>query len=268
MLHTLHGALFARVAVRVRVIRHGSGQNGALEGNRGAQIVGLKRFGELVVHLDAAVHRNVFKAHAAFAAHKIVLRAGNFPLALLLRADLFRVVHHVGARVAAEKPIRNVQPAHLRNAVAAVQKDVGQQLFPLEVVLELLLRLLLRHDEGNHLFRLHAALDAVGQDRGAAAVRTFGGGGGLIRHQFCAAVLAEIGPHARLACVEAFGVVGEGDLVAAFIGSHHFQRFRLVMVAAGGAFQLAAFSAELERTAAAWAIITDSIHGSSFFRSK
>ena len=53
------------------------------------------------------------------------------------------------------------------------------------------------------------------------------------------------------ACVEAFGVVGEGDLVAAFLGSHHLQRFRLVIVAAGGAFQSAAFTAELERAAAA-----------------
>ena len=100
------------------------------------------------------------------------------------------------------------------------RKDVGQQLFPLEVVLELLLRLLLRHDEGNHLFRLHAALDAVGQDRGAAAVRTFGGGGGILRHQLRAAVLAEIGPHARLACVESPPLASLAKVIslAAFLG--------------------------------------------------
>ena len=249
------------------MIRHGSGQNGALEGNRGAQIVGLERFGELVVHLDAAVHRNVFKAHAAFAAHKIVLRAGDFPLALLLRMHLFRVVHHVGTRVAAEKPVGNVQPAHLRNAVATVQKDVGQQRFPLEVVLELLLRLLLRHDEGNHLFRLHAVLDAVGQDRGAAAVRTFGGGGGVLGDQLRAAVLAEIGLHALLRPKALLWAL-EGNLLAALGRVQHFQRFRLVAVSAGGAFQPAAFAAELERAAAAGAVVTGSTHGSSFFRSE
>ena len=100
MLHTLHGALFARVAVRVRVIRHGSGQNGALEGNRGAQIVGFQRLGDPVVQPDAAVHGNVFKAHLAPAAHEIVPRAGDLPLALLLGVYLLGVVYHVGVRVA------------------------------------------------------------------------------------------------------------------------------------------------------------------------
>ena len=56
------------------------------------------------------------------------------------------------------------------------------------------------------------------------------------------------------------------ERIAAFRAE--FRRFRLVIVAAGGAFQSAAFTAELERAAAAWAIIAGSTHGSSFFRSK
>ena len=56
------------------------------------------------------------------------------------------------------------------------------------------------------------------------------------------------------------------ERIAAFRAE--FRRMRLVIVAAGGAFQLAAFAAELERAAAAWAIITGSTHGSSFFHSK
>ena len=36
VLHAFHGAYFTLFAIHIRVICHGSGQNGALEGNRGA----------------------------------------------------------------------------------------------------------------------------------------------------------------------------------------------------------------------------------------
>ena len=48
-----------------------------------------------------------------------MLCAGDFPLALLFGKLLFRVINHVGARVATEKPVGNVQTAHFRDTVSA-----------------------------------------------------------------------------------------------------------------------------------------------------
>ena len=259
-LHALHGALFAGVALRVRVIRHRADQNGALEGNRGAQVVGLQRFGDFVVELHAAVHGDVFKAHLSPAAHQIMPRAGNLPLALLLRGRRLRVVDDIGARVAVKQPVGHIQPTHFRNAVPAVQEDVRQQPLALEIIFKLLLRLLLRHDERNHLFRLHAALEAVGQDGRAAAVGALGGGGGILGHQLRAAVLAVIDLHAFLARLKSFLRPLEHDLFAALRRVQHFQRFRLKAVPAGDTFQLAAFAAEGQRPAAAGAVVTGCTH--------
>ena len=148
------------------MIGHGSDKDGALKRNGGAQIVGFQRLGDPVVQPDAAVHGNVFKAHPAPAAHEIVPRAGDLPLALLLGVYLLGVVYHVGVRVAVKEPVRNVQTAHLRDAVTAIQKNVWKQPFALKVRFKRLPRLLLRYRKRNDLLRLHAALEAVGQDRG------------------------------------------------------------------------------------------------------
>ncbi len=184
-------------------------------------------------------------------------RAGNLPLALLLRGRRLRVVDDIGARVAVKQPVGHVQPTHFRNTVPAVQEDVRQQPLALEIIFKLLLRLFLRHDERNHLFRLHAALEAVGQDGRAAAVGALGGGGGILGHQLRAAVLAVIDLHAFLARLKPFLRPLEHDLFAALRRVQHFQRFRLKAVPAGGAFQFAAFG---QRPAAAGAVVTGCTH--------
>ena len=101
-LHALRSAALALRAFRVGVIRQCARQNCGREGHGAAQIVGLQRFADLVVQLYAAVHRNVFKAHAAPTAHDVMLRAGDLPFAAPLGVLLFSIVDDVGVGVAVE----------------------------------------------------------------------------------------------------------------------------------------------------------------------
>ena len=259
-LYALHGALFARIAIHIRMICHGTGEHGALERNCSAQVVGFQRLGDFVVQPDATVHGNVFKAHSAAAAHKIMLRAGDFPLALLFGKLLFRAINHVGANVAAKKPVGNVQTAHFRYAVSAAYENVRQQPLALEVLFKLITRLRLCYGKGNHLLRLYAAFDAVGQDCGAAAVWAFNGGGGVFGHKLRAAVLANIGPNAFFHLLKAFLRAFKGDLLTALGRIQHFKRFRFKGVAAGGAFQLAGCAVKCQRATTAWAVVTGCTH--------
>ena len=260
-LHALHRALLACIRIHVGVIRHRARQHCGLEGHRRAQVVGLQGFGDPVVQLLAAVHGDAVEAHAAAAPHQIILRAGDLPIAPALGTALLRVVDDVRLRVAIEQPVGHVQLAHLGDAVAAVQEYVRQQALALEVRLKLLLRILLRDLEGNHLLRLHAARDALGQDGGAAAVGALRGGGGVLGHQLRAATLADIGLHLRrLARVEGLRAALKFQLVDALGGAHGLNRIQLVAVAAGCALQLAALAAEGQRRAAAGAVICSGTH--------
>ena len=215
------------------MIGQSAGEHGGLERHGGTQIVGLKRLRDPVVQLLAAVYGDVLEAHASLAVRDVVLDAGDLPFALALRLLLFGVIDDAAVRITIEQPVRDVELAHFRNAVARVQEDVRQQALALEIAVKRLLGLLLGHGEGDNQLRLYAALDAIREDRRAAAIRALRRCGRAFGHQLRTAALADVSLH-RFSIAWLKGIRRHRKLhaVIPLVGIHGFNGLYIVAIAA------------------------------------
>ena len=132
-----------------------------------------------------------------------------------------------------EQPVRDVELAHFRNAVARVQEDVRQQALALEIAVKRLLGLLLGHGEGDNQLRLYAALDAIREDRRAAAIRALRRCGRAFGHQLRTAALADVSLH-RFSIAWLKGIRRHRKLhaVIPLVGIHGFNGLYIVAIAA------------------------------------